>query len=138
MASKASIAIGKHNQLERIHSALTRLLEAEDIYAEPVAIPRTSRYPDALYQQQLTVIADALEVLSPAPEPEPEAMTLPAEDMPDVHLTVFDDDVDDVEITDFDISPDGVIVAETSDGETIVSDGQEAPDEPPVKGRGKK
>lgn len=136
MASKAAIAIGKHNQLERIHSALTRLLEAEDIYAEPIDIPRTSRYPDALYQQQLTVIADTLEILSPAPEPE--AMTLPDEDMPDA-LPVFDDDAefDDAEnVTDFDVDGGGVIVAETEDGEDIVSDGQEEPE--PRKGKGRK
>lgn len=137
MATKAAIVIQRHYAVERITGALNRLLDGYGV--DPVALPRLGRYPELLHNQQLEVIATALEVLSPAPEVEPEAMTLPAEDMPPL------DDDDPETVTDFDISPDGVIVAETDDGEDIVSDGQEEPepeeteDDPePRKGKGKR
>lgn len=136
MATKASIAIHKSASIDRITGALNRMREDEGF--DPVDLPRLSRFPELLHNQQLEAIASALEVLSPAPEPEPEAMTLPEDEMPDVHLRVFDDDPEDdePEVTEFDVNAEGVIVAETEDGETIVSDGQEEPE--PRKGKGRR
>lgn len=64
MATKSAIAIGQHYATERIILALNRLLLAAGM-DNRVEIPRQSRYPELLHNQQLEAIATNLELLSP-------------------------------------------------------------------------
>lgn len=158
MATKGANAISKHYALERIQTALNRLLD--DASLDPIDIARTHRYPEALHSQQLEAIADALEQLSPAPEVEPEtwehhidftvsdggfvageardrelraaqelssAVLNVKKQQSESELAITSSTLETVD--DFTVTGDGVIVATDEDGNPVVSDGQDEPDD---------